>query len=106
MAVPITRRDLSADPFRLFLANTVARASPLSVEQSGFTAERVLCREVGSQDCALRVSASPLDQGGSRRVGGHAALADVGLDMLVAEGDVVPAGVANLVGEYRRRPLG
>src|SRR3989441_7189107 len=80
--------------------------SSLSVERSRFHADPVLCRQVDSQDCALRVSASPLDHGGSRIVGGHAALADVGLDMLVAEGDVVPAGVANLVGEYRRRPLG
>src|SRR3989442_3890693 len=86
-------------------STAIAGVSSLSVERSRLHADAVFCREVDSQDCALRVSASPLDQGGARIVGSHAALADVGRDMLVAEGDVVPAGVANLVGEYRRRPL-
>src|SRR2546422_5444299 len=86
-------------------STAIAGVSSLSVERSRLHADPVFCREVDSQDCALRVSSSPFDQGGSRIVGGHAALADVGRDVLVAEGDVVPAGVANLVGEYRRRPL-
>src|SRR6266852_7706883 len=86
-------------------STAIAGVSSLSVERSRLHADPVFCREVDSQDCALRVSASPLGQGGSRIVGGHAALADVRLDVLVAEGDVVPAGVANFVGEYRRRPL-
>ena len=44
---------------------------------------------------------SPVAGRGSRIVGGHAALADVGPDVLVAEGDVVPAGVSHFVAEYR-----
>jgi hypothetical protein len=44
------------------------------------------------------MSTSPLDHRGSRIVGGPA-LADVDLEMVVTEGDVVAAGVTQLVGK-------
>src|SRR5881628_1094516 len=65
-------------------STAIAGVSSLSVERSRLHADPVFGREVDSQDCALRVSASALDQGGSRIVGGYVALADVGRDMLVA----------------------
>ena len=81
------------------------RQQPL--EPSRFHANPVFRREVDSQDCvfSISMSASPLDHRGSRRIGGHPALPDVGLDMVVTEGDVASAGVTQFVGEYRRRPL-
>src|SRR6266542_1018165 len=45
-------------------------------------------REIDAQDGAVRRPGI---------VGGHAALADVGLDVVMPEGEVVPAAVANLV---------
>src|SRR4029077_10505505 len=89
-----TRRILNA--LELDLRDFDGHRGVLSLlERSRLHANPVLDREVDAQDRAGR----------SRVVGGHVALADVGLDVLVAEREVVPAGVANLVGEYRRGPI-
>src|SRR6058998_32982 len=74
-------------------------------ERSGRDPDPVFDGEVDAQDRADLIAAAPVRDGRARVAGDHAALADVGLDVLVAEREVVPARVANLVGEDRRRAI-
>src|SRR5881296_183151 len=74
-------------------------------ERSGRDPDPVFDGEVDAQDRADLIAAAPVRDGRARVAGDHAALADVGLDVLVAEREVVPARVANLVGEDRRRAM-
>src|SRR5215470_8820627 len=74
-------------------------------ERSRHDADPVVGRQVDAQDRADRIAGAPVGDGRARVVGDHAALAHVGLDVLMAERDVVPAGVADLVGEDRRRAV-
>src|SRR6266446_2095169 len=98
---PARMRSSRPEPSWTLLSSTFATStaivcvSLLSVERARLYADAAFDREVDSQDRT----------GGARVVGGHVALADVGLDVLVTEGEIVPAGVANLVGEYRRGPI-
>src|SRR5687768_13421970 len=79
------------------------RASFMDVSSGdgpGCDAHAVLLRELDVQDGALRAGAAGA-RGCAGVVGRHAPLAHIGLHVLVSEGDVVPARVADLVGEYR-----
>src|SRR5215471_944327 len=74
--------------------------------RTGLDADAVLLRQIDVEHGGSGFGSAPLDDGRARIVRGDRALAHIGLDVLVAEGHVVPARVANLVGEDRRRPLG
>ena len=85
------------------------RARGLGVRARGASVEAPRANAYSSfrrSRCAGRFPAgSPPLAGRPRVVSSHRALADVGLDVLVAERDVVPARVTNLVGEDRRRAV-
>src|SRR6266850_5468646 len=104
-------RSSRPDASWTLLSSTFATSTAIPVppqnalERSGLDPDPVFGRAVDAQDRAGRVFTEPVRHGGARVVGDHAALADVRLDVLMAEGDVVPAGVTNLVGEDRRRAI-
>src|SRR5262245_42951930 len=60
-----------------------------------------LLRQVDAQDGAVLAGTAPLGVRCPRIVGGDRALTHVRLDVLMAEGDVIPAAVTDLVGEDR-----
>src|SRR5437660_1441025 len=99
-------RSSSPEPSWTLLSSTFATSTAIvcvsssiaalrSVERSRLYVDAPFDREVDQEHCPGR----------SRVVGGHTALTDVRLDVLVTESEVVPAGIANLVGEYRRGPI-
>src|SRR5881628_3317463 len=106
-------RSSRPDASWTLLSSTFATSTAIAVppqnarvlERSGLDPDPVFGRAVDAQDRAGRVLTGPVRHGRARVVGDHAALADVGLDVLMAEGDVVPAGITNLVGEDRRRAI-
>src|SRR5712691_435938 len=89
-------------PMRIFMS-TLARCWS---EHSWLHPDPAVHREVDAQDHTVRMSAGRVHHRSACVVGRDSALAHVGLHVLVTERDVVPAGVTDLVGEDRRRPVG
>src|SRR4030095_1291068 len=105
---PARMRSSRPDPSWTLLSSTFATSTAIvwiSLLYPSPLHADPLVREVDAQDRRRRVRAGPLGHRGSRVVRRHAGLADVGQDVLVTERNVVPAGVANLVGENRRGPI-
>src|SRR5262245_46913768 len=62
--------------------------------------------EVEEQHMPVGLRTTPLDQRGTRIIGQHIALADIGQNMLMPQGNVVPSRVTNFLRKNGRGPVG